>query len=91
MVYGFAEQSGGHVKIQSNEGEGTAVTILLRAVRSNTAQPAPVAERPAAETGKERVLVVEDDPQVLQFVSDQLLSLGYEVKAVSTGPTRSTR
>jgi CheY-like chemotaxis protein len=36
--------------------------------------------------GKERVLVVEDDPQVLQFVASQLLSLGYEVTAVSDGP-----
>ncbi len=35
--------------------------------------------------GKERILVVEDDPQVLQFVTAQLLSLGYDVTAVSFG------
>jgi CheY-like chemotaxis protein len=86
MVYGFAEQSGGHVKIHSKEGKGTAVTILLQAITSDTAQPGLEAEEPAPETGKERVLVVEDEPQVLQFVSNQLLSLGYEVTAVSTGP-----
>src|SRR3712207_467194 len=34
----------------------------------------------------ERVLLVEDEPQVLRFVSAQLLSLGYEVTAVATGP-----
>jgi CheY-like chemotaxis protein len=38
-------------------------------------------ERPAPLAGRERVLLVEDDPQVLQFVSSQLVSLGYEVTA----------
>jgi CheY-like chemotaxis protein len=36
-------------------------------------------------TGKERVLLVEDEPQVLQFVSAQLLNLGYQVTAVTNG------
>jgi PAS domain S-box-containing protein len=39
MVHGFAEQSGGHVSIRSKEGEGTSVTILLRAVERKDAEP----------------------------------------------------
>jgi CheY-like chemotaxis protein len=39
----------------------------------------------ASLRGEERVLVVEDEPQVLQFVSDQLKRLGYRVTAVPTG------
>jgi CheY-like chemotaxis protein len=85
MVYGFAEQSGGHVSIESREGEGTSVTLLLLAVTISLAEPTSEDEPVVLHGGKERVLVVEDDPQVLQFVSSQLVSLGYEVTAVSIG------
>jgi PAS domain S-box-containing protein len=85
MVYGFAQQSGGHVGIESEPGRGTAVTIFLPAVASPVVARPVEPERPAA-LGQERVLVVEDEPQVLQFVSAQLISLGYEVTAVSAGP-----
>ncbi|HEX2552920.1 MAG TPA: PAS domain S-box protein [Microvirga sp.] len=86
MVYGFAQQSGGHVAIESRPGQGTAVTILLPAVTS-VAAVVPVREpdRPTIP-GRERVLLVEDEPQVLQFVSAQLVGLGYDVTAVSAGP-----
>jgi CheY-like chemotaxis protein len=87
MVYGFVQQSGGHVFIQSKEGEGTSVTILLPAVNRRSLPPSEKDEKASAPEGsKERVLLVEDEPQVLQFVSAQLISLGYEITAVSTGP-----
>jgi PAS domain S-box-containing protein len=86
MVYGFAEQSGGHVSISSKVGEGTSITIGLPAQLDARAQSTNDAEdaEPIPD-GKERILVVEDDPQVLQFVTAQLLSLGYDVTAVSVG------
>jgi PAS domain S-box-containing protein len=86
MVYGFAQQSGGHVWISSRVGTGTSVTIVLPALASALAEA--VSEADAVEPipdGKERILVVEDDPQVLQFVTTQLVSLGYDVTAVSVG------
>ncbi len=86
MVYGFAEQSGGHVAIKSTEGEGTSVTILLRAVQHKSPERL-VEQAPSPPTrGRERVLVVEDEPQVLKFVSSQLQSLGYQVTGVTSGP-----
>jgi signal transduction histidine kinase/CheY-like chemotaxis protein len=85
MVYGFAEQSGGHVKIQSKEGRGTSVTVLLPAVAPEVEQRAPSAA-PDLEQARARVLVVEDEPSVRQFVCSQLMSLGYEVQAVASGP-----
>jgi PAS domain S-box-containing protein len=81
MVYGFAQQSGGHVAIKSLEGEGTTVTILLPVIARASVDHGAEGERPAPLAGRERVLLVEDDPQVLQFVSSQLVSLGYEVTA----------
>jgi CheY-like chemotaxis protein len=86
MVYGFAQQSGGHVTIESRPGEGTSVTILLPAQAPAPLEGRSGGEEAAAAPGHERVLVVEDEPQVLQFVSAQLTGLGYAVTAVSTGP-----
>jgi CheY-like chemotaxis protein len=87
MVYGFAQQSGGHVSIESEMGRGTAVTILLPAVTNTSAEPNSQDVAPlAVPNGREKVLVVEDEPQVLTFVSSQLESLGYDVTAVASGP-----
>jgi signal transduction histidine kinase len=85
MVYGFAEQSGGHVSITSTPGGGTTVTILLRAVGNETKQ-VPKDEGTFGNRGHGRVLLVEDEAAVCQFVSSQLADLGYEVRAVSCGP-----
>jgi signal transduction histidine kinase len=87
MVYGFAQQSGGHVSIESQVGQGTAVTILLPALTKVTSEPnsKDITALPVP-SGREKVLVVEDEPQVLTFVSSQLESLGYDVTAVSSGP-----
>jgi PAS domain S-box-containing protein len=84
MVYGFAQQTGGHVSIRSREGEGTAVTILLPSAGGGFIEVAEDTREPVPSPGRERILVVEDEPQVLQFVSSQLVSLGYAVTAVST-------
>jgi PAS domain S-box-containing protein len=86
MVYGFAQQSGGHVCVESEPGRGTAVTIVLPAVTVAGAEPR-AGNAPATQAARgERILVVEDEPSVLRFVTSQLISLGYEVAAVSTGP-----
>jgi PAS domain S-box-containing protein len=85
MVYGFAEQSGGHVRIESEVSRGTAVTILLPAVALEAASVGVEADARPAVKGSGRVLLVEDDPSVLTFVAGQLTSLGYDVEAVPTG------
>ncbi len=87
MVYGFAQQTGGFVTIASSPGEGTSVTIVLPGVTGPVIEPEAEGRASTSVTGgNERVLVVEDEPQVLQFVASQLVSLGYGVTAVSNGP-----
>jgi PAS domain S-box-containing protein len=77
MVFGFVKQSGGHVKIYSEEGHGTSVKMYLpRATGLN--QTAAEAEISAhIEGGSETVLVVEDDSLVRRYVMTQIESLGY--------------
>ncbi len=86
MVYGFAKQSGGHVAIYSEVGQGTTVNLFLPTV----AGPRPVGKEEktaqfAAAVG-ETILVVEDDPKVLRLTVTRLEELGYDVIAAKSGP-----
>jgi CheY-like chemotaxis protein len=78
MVYGFVKQSGGHVKIYSEPGQGTTVRLYLP--RSQEEEDVEV-EFDAGPTtgGTETILVVEDDEDVRGTVIDMLTDLGYRV------------
>ena len=82
MVYGFVKQSGGHVAIYSEVGEGTTIRLYLpRAMASEDVEVA--VDTIAATGGSETVLVVEDDAEVRDTVVALLTDLGYRVlKAV---------
>jgi PAS domain S-box-containing protein len=83
MVYGFVKQSGGHIKIYSEEGHGTSIKLYLPAARGSPDAPVPAAvpTRGAGET----ILVVEDDALVRGFVIAQLHSLGYRTVTFGDG------
>jgi PAS domain S-box-containing protein len=77
MIYGFVKQSGGHVRIESEEGRGTKVKLYLRRalVGEETVEPTSPAS-PQLGQG-ETVLVVEDDATVRLLVTEVLKTLGY--------------
>jgi PAS domain S-box-containing protein len=81
MVYGFVKQSGGHIKIYSEEGHGTTLKLYLPPalgqVEAAAATAAPITG------GNETVMVVEDDALVRNFVIVQLQSLGYKTIAAA--------
>jgi PAS domain S-box-containing protein len=89
MVYGFAKQSGGHLAIESRLGYGTRVELFLpaRDAAATAAQspPSPVAG------GNERVLVVEDEAEVLRIAEAFLRGLGYDVLTATDAPTALAR
>ncbi|GGD81088.1 response regulator [Caballeronia grimmiae] len=78
MVYGFVKQSGGHVKVYSEEGHGTTVRIYLPRAREEEDLETNTEAGPA-KGGSETILVVEDDEEVRATVVDLLADLGYRV------------
>ena len=79
MIYGFAQQSGGQVRIHSEVGEGTTVTIYLPRHYGEIAGDGASRKAdalPRSEQG-ETVLVVDDEPIVRMLVKDILDELGY--------------
>ena len=79
MIYGFARQSGGQVRIYSEVGDGTNVCIYLPRHYGDEAPDgvaATLKEAPRAEQG-ETVLVVDDEPTVRMLVTEVLEDLGY--------------
>ncbi|MFA6155406.1 CHASE3 domain-containing protein [Mesorhizobium sp.] len=80
QVFGFVKQSGGHVKIYSEPGEGTTIKIYLPRFFGSEDAAAPLGrgDNPAAPV-TETILVVEDDPRVRASTTDALRELGYTV------------
>jgi PAS domain S-box-containing protein len=78
QVHGFVHQSGGTVRVDSQMGKGTRVTLLLPRAHA-------IAERPGPEpivdaTARGRVLLIEDNPEVAEATTVLLEQLGYEVE-----------
>jgi len=87
MVYGFARQSHGHVRIYSEVGQGTMVCIYLPRHLGDevveTVSEAPAA--PAAGSG-ETVLIVDDEPTIRMLLVDTLEEQGYACIEAADGP-----
>ncbi|PBP38440.1 hybrid sensor histidine kinase/response regulator [Pseudomonas syringae] len=79
MVYGFVRQSGGQIRVESVEGQGTSVVMHLpRHTAENAPRPVEpeVIEEPPHHTG-ETVLIVDDEPSVRMLVAEVISGLGY--------------
>ncbi|EFW81095.1 PAS domain-containing sensor histidine kinase [Pseudomonas savastanoi] len=79
MVYGFVRQSGGQIRVESVEGQGTSVVMHLpRHIAENAPRAAEpeITEEPAHHTG-ETVLIVDDEPSVRMLVAEVITGLGY--------------
>ncbi|MDN4985332.1 PAS domain S-box protein [Bradyrhizobium sp. WYCCWR 13022] len=91
QVYGFVKQSGGHVKIYSEVGEGTSIKMYFPRY-AGSAQPSSddadefVSEGASVET----ILVVEDDADLRTYVSDVLRDLNYRVLSAGSAQAALT-
>lgn len=90
QVYGFARQSGGLATVRSEEGRGTVVSMGFpsSALRHDASDPAAAgATLPTHAARSQKVLVVEDDPEVRRAIVDSLSMLGYLVSEAADGAT----
>jgi PAS domain S-box-containing protein len=76
MIYGFAKQSGGHIRIYSELGEGTTIKLYLPRFHGEVA-PSEAGQREVPLGAGETVMVVEDDASVRLIVLEVLEELGY--------------
>jgi CheY-like chemotaxis protein len=79
MVYGFVQQSRGHVRIYSEPGQGTTVRIYLPRAADDVALAKPEIRDGSLPRGSEKILLVDDDAMVRKMVVMQLVNLGYRV------------
>jgi CheY-like chemotaxis protein len=84
QVYGFVKQSGGHIKLYSEVGEGTTVRIYLPRTLQMETRDLSQPTAPSV-TGSETVLLVDDDDVVRATVAAMLEDLGYNVRSAAGG------
>jgi len=85
MVYGFVRQTGGYVDVESAPGMGTTVALYLPKAKQRPDAEAETVQTQTMPGGSERVLVVEDNEDVLEVTSAMLTTFGYRVLCARNG------
>ena len=85
MVYGFVRQSGGYITVDSAPGVGTAVAVYLPKATQKPDAEVEAVQTQAVPGGSERILVVEDNEDLLKVTSAMLTSFGYRVVCARNG------
>jgi signal transduction histidine kinase len=85
MVYGFVRQSGGHVTVESTAGVGTTVALYLPKATQEAETEVAAVQTTTIQGGSERILVVEDNEDLLEATSAMLTTFGYQVLGARNG------
>src|SRR5688572_19685136 len=88
MVYGFARQSHGHVRIYSEVGQGTMVCLYLprHFGKVEIAEARATADAPQLGSGGKSVLIIDDEPVIRMLVVDALEEMGFDCAEAGDGP-----
>jgi len=88
MVHGFVRQSGGQVRIHSDVGKGTSVSLYLPRIAGEIDDPsAPEATHEDSTGQGETILLIDDEPIVRMLMVEVLEELGYIVVEAQDGPS----
>jgi CheY-like chemotaxis protein len=87
MIYGFIQQSGGQVNIDSRVGQGTTVSLYLPRIAQEheEAVPPPAVPANAAAEAGQTILIVDDEPTIRMVLTEVLESIGYAAIAAADG------
>jgi PAS domain S-box-containing protein len=86
MIYGFARQSGGHLRIESKLGHGTTVRLFLPRAPYEAGDDSDLPDDVLLPRGEESILLVDDNPELRAVGRRHLISLGYRVTEAESGP-----
>jgi PAS domain S-box-containing protein len=87
MIYGFARQSGGQVRIYTEVGKGTTMCLYLPRYLGEPDEAAIAVPEPIDHGSGERVLIVDDEATVRMLVAEVLAENGYSLLEAGDGPT----
>jgi PAS domain S-box-containing protein len=84
MIFGFANQSGGHLRIESELGRGTVVSLYLPRAQGAGPYEADDVSNAGMPQGSESILLVDDNVEMRAVARRHLVSLGYRVSEAAT-------
>ena len=85
MVYGFVRQSGGHIAVETAPCAGTTIALYLPKAEQEPGAEVGTAQTRAMPGGSERILLVEDNEDMLEVTSAMLTTSGYRVRSARNG------
>jgi len=85
MTFGFAQRSGGTIKVYSELGLGTTFRLYLPLAEGEEEKNSPLLDHTLLPRGTENVLIVEDEPELLKLAQHYLIDLGYKVSCAENG------
>lgn len=91
MVYGFIQQSGGELRLYSEQGQGTAIRMLLPRGTASGDREEPLERAEVPRGNGEAILIVEDEVNLAAMMKDVVSTLGYVVETVPHGKSALDR
>ncbi|OUR76638.1 hypothetical protein A9Q83_13785 [Alphaproteobacteria bacterium 46_93_T64] len=86
MVFGFIKRANGHIEIESTDGSGTSVTLFLPKCTTQLVEPlTKEVIRPPLPKGSEIILIVDDEPHLVEIAKTKLENLGYKTFCATNG------